>query len=149
MVAPSFIPPKNMKQKKFLKLIEKLLKSKEEGHRLLDMMDTTSQVCMYIIITFYAFLTLAVVFLLYVLIKNKVINGLPKDVKIGIAFYAIYAPCGLALFLTIHIRGEWLTFLNMPAYQVAGTIALAIFVGNHIKFSAQYLKKAALFRKMF
>ena len=130
-------------------MIEKLLKSKEEGLRLLDMMHTTSQVCLCIIITFYALLTLAVVFLLYVLIKNKVINGLPKDVKMGISFYAILAPCGLAFFSTILIRGEWINFLNMTTYQVTGTILLAIFVGNHIKFSAQYLKTAALFRKMF
>jgi len=97
----------------------------------------------------YALVTIAVYFLIIVLMKQRVIKNLPIRVKIGLAIYAVYAPFTFGLFLTLIIRKDWYTFFTLPGYRCAFMASITMFLVNHWQFAASYLKTSTLFRRIF
>ena len=130
-------------------MIEKMLKKSSKGQHLLNMLNTSSHAFVVGSVACYALLTLAVGILFFILIKNKVIHKLPWDVKVGLTIYAIYAPFTLSLFMSFLIRGDWWLILEHPPYCVSMIFAFGLFLANHWKFSSQYLRTAAMIKKVF
>ena len=97
----------------------------------------------------YALVTIAVYFIIIVLMKQRVIKNLPIRVKIGLAIYAVYAPFTFGLFLKMLISKDGWTPFAFPGYRCVLMASLTMFLVNHWQFAASYLKSSTLFRRIF
>lgn len=100
-------------------------------------------------ITSYTFMTLAVMALVIILWKHKLIEQLPNSVKMRLITYSIYAPYTLGLYVCFQIEHSWYVILYEPAYRCILMVSVALFLYNHWKFACQYLQTACLFKQAF
>ena len=112
-------------------------------------MELSSKFTIFGGITSYTIMTLAVLALVMILWKHKLIEHLPNSVKMRLMTYSIYAPFSLGLYVSLQVQHAWYVILYEPSYRCVLMVSVALFLYNHWKFACQYLQTACLFKQAF